>query len=133
MTLPCTHIEFILPTFFSSVKNEDFLRVVILHFIALNFAVENFYATAASFSNSRVVRYNYDGRSVAIYFSKKIHHRAAGFAVQSSSRLIRQNYFWICDCRARDCDALLLSAGKFARPVIHPVLQSHFFQRGFRQ
>ncbi len=78
------------------------------------------------------MRYDYYRRARIVYLSEQLKHLLAGRAVQSSGRFVSKYNRRFRNCCARYCNTLLLSAGKFVRKVIHPVLQSHFFKRVHR-
>ena len=54
-----------------------------------------------------------------------------GSSIEVTCRLVGENQIGIGDDRARDCDALFLSAGELARLVVHPVRESNEFERRF--
>ena len=53
-----------------------------------------------------------DGDAVLVELLKNAHDLDAGAAIEISGRFIRQQHLRIVDQRARDGDALLLTAGK---------------------
>src|SRR6266403_4831647 len=65
-----------------------------------------------------LVRDHDDGDAVLIELLENGHDLNAGSAVEIAGRFIRQQYLWIIDQRARDRDALLLTAGKLTRKMV---------------
>jgi len=48
--------------------------------------------------------------------------------IEVAGRLVGEKELWFGDQGPRQRDSLLLSAGEFARAMMHPVSQSHFAQ-----
>src|SRR3954454_4206878 len=61
------------------------------------------------------MRHHYDRDAVRIQVLKNLHHLDACSAVEIAGWFVSEEHFGIVDQRARDCDALLLSAGKLTR------------------
>jgi hypothetical protein len=60
---------------------------------------------------------------------QQIHDLLARVRVEVASRFVRENRFRIVDESARDGDALLLTAGKFSGPMIHPFAETHALEQ----
>src|SRR6266576_3230367 len=65
-----------------------------------------------------LVRDHDDGDAVLVELLENGHDLNAGSAVEIAGRFICQQYLWIIDQRARERDALLLTAGKLTRKMV---------------
>ena len=65
-----------------------------------------------------LVRDHDDGDAVLVELLENGHDLNAGSAVEIAGRFIRQQYLGLVDQRARDRDALLLTAGKLTRKMV---------------
>src|SRR6266576_5106192 len=65
-----------------------------------------------------LVRDHDDGDAVLVELLENGHDLDAGSAVEIAGRFVCQQYLWIIDQRARDRDALLLTAGKLTRKMV---------------
>src|SRR5258706_12541232 len=54
---------------------------------------------------------------------------SARVRVQVSRRLVGEDHRWVVEQRSRDRDSLLLSAGKLARTVLHPIGEADLPER----
>src|SRR5262245_52235337 len=80
---------------------------------------------------TRVVRHHADGGAAAVQLAKQVHHRFAAARIEISSWLVsEQDQRLACD-RARDRDALLLTARKLARQVLRTVAHADPLERRF--
>ena len=73
--------------------------------------------------------YEHDSEPLIVEALKDVHDLNRSTAVEIAGRFIGEQ-----DCRfvhqsARDCDALLLSARKLGREVMHAITKSHHLQR----
>jgi hypothetical protein len=75
------------------------------------------------------VRYQNNGFAFAIEFLKKRQDFLAGSAVEIPGGLVGENQNGVVDEGPRDGHALLLAAGKFIGPVVHPFAQTYALQR----
>ena len=73
----------------------------------------------------RFVRDDHDRGAFAVQFLEQRHQLDRGAAVERAGRLVGEQHFRVVDERPRDRDALLLSAGKLRRPVMHAVAKAH--------
>jgi len=62
---------------------------------------------------------------------QKIDNPGPSFRIEITGRFIGKNNVRIVDQRACDCDALLFTAGKFGRQMLHSVSQTHCNQTFF--
>src|SRR5882724_4673839 len=81
-------------------------------------AVAHHYVTLCVGGDVLLVRDHDDGDAVLIELLENGHDLNAGSAVEIAGRFICQQYLWIIDQRARDRDALLLTAGELARKMV---------------
>ena len=65
-----------------------------------------------------LVRDHDDGDAVLVELLENGHDLNAGSAVEIAGRFVRQQYLGLVDQRARDRDALLLTAGKLTRKMV---------------
>src|SRR4030095_14800092 len=65
-----------------------------------------------------LVRDHDDGDAVLVELLENGHDLDAGSAVEIACRCIRQQHLGLVDQRARDRDALLLTAGKLTRKMV---------------
>src|SRR6185437_8657476 len=74
---------------------------------------------------TRIVGHHADRRAGAMQLGQELHHLIAVIAIEITGGLIRENDQWLACNRARNSDALLLTAGELCRVVIQPVRHPH--------
>ena len=69
---------------------------------------------------------------IPVQLGKQIHNFHAHFGIKVSRRFIGKNNRRVIDDRPGNCNALLLTARKLVRLMIHALVQSDLFQRFHR-
>src|SRR5205085_504099 len=80
----------------------------------------------------RLVRDHHDGLAEVVEALKDRKDLRARSRVQVSRRLVREDHRRVVQERARDRDALLLTAGELARAVVDPVAEADLLERSER-
>src|SRR5262245_18368324 len=79
----------------------------------------------------RIVRHHADRRARRVELLLHIHHRLAASRVEGSGQLVREQDERLAGDRARDGDALLLTARELARKVFRPMRHADALERRF--